>query len=688
MGPDKRVCLTLCFVVLAGLGFVRVGQGEVVRIEITAREPFADGHSFGTTGPYEKLTGRLHFEIDPEAERNRVITDVELAPRNERGKVAFWSDFCLLAPADPLRGNRRLLFGVTNRGNKLILAAFNDRGGNDPTTLDDAGNGFLMRQGYALLWCGWNGDVRPGNGRMQIGLPVATKDGEPITGRIHAEICVDRPSFSEPFAWGNSDPYPVADLDNATATLTMRPDRTQPAVEIPRSQWAFARREDGEVVPDPQSFYVAEGFRPGWLYELVYVGRDPRVTGLGFAAVRDATSFFRHADRDQQGTVNPQAGTVDYAYIFGISQSGRFINHFVYEGFNTDEAGRMVFDAAMPHVSGAGRGLFNYRFGQTTRHGSQHEDLLYPSESFPFNTVPQRDPLTNQEEDAFAKARAQGHLPKMFFTGTSTEYWARAASLLHTDVEGKVDAPVDPNARVYVISGAQHVVSARPVRGIHQNGRNTIDYRPVLRALLVALDRWVTAGEEPPPSRYPRIDDGRLVRLKDWRRQFPKIPGVNLPEDLYRPLRLDFGPRWESAGIADTVPPKVGPAYETLVPAVDEDGNEIAGIRLPRIAVPLATYAGWNLRAADYGTEGKLARWVGSQWPLPRTIEERQKNGDPRLAILERYPTREAYVARIAEAALELQEQRFLLAEDVARILRRETAVSLWDDQSAPAPSP
>ncbi len=653
-------------------------------MEVSRREPFAGGHVFGRSGPYEILQGKFHLEVDPAHPANQRVMDLKLAPVNKENRVEFSTEFFLLKPADPLRGNRRLFYGVNNRGNKLALGAFNNRGGNNPSSQQDAGNGFFMRQGYSVLWCGWNGDVLPGEGRLQIDLPVAKNPDAPdgsdgtITGKIYAEICVNQTTHSMPFYWGNSRPYPSISLENKDAVLTRRPRRPEPAEEIPREEWAFGRIEDGKIIPDPTHLYIREGFRPGWLYELVYTGKNPRVTGLGFAAVRDVVSFLRYEEEDRGNAPNPLAGAIEKAYVFGISQSGRFIHHFLFEDFNADERGRLVFDGALAHVGGAGKGLFNYRFAQTTRHGSQHEDVLYPSEFFPFATVRQWDPVTGREGDLFERARKAGHLPKLFFTETSTEYWARAGSLLHTEVDGKGDLGLDPNVRLYVFACAQHGVSSSPARGIYQNQINILDHRPLLRALLVALDQWVTTGEEPPPSCYPRIDSGTLVDLETYRRSFPRIPGVNLPESYYVPLRLDPGPRWHTEGIADIVPPRVGPPYRTLLPAVDPDGNERAGIRLPDIAVPLGTYTGWNLRSAQCGAEGMLARWSGSYFPFTRTADDRKQSGDPRPSILERYPTREIYLDRITEAVLKLKHRRLLLPEDALAILEEAAQEPHW----------
>ncbi len=662
-----------------GVGLLStVGQAEVVRMVVERREPLAEGHAFGDTGPYEKITGRMYLAVEPDHPANAAVVDLAYAPRNDEGRVEFWTDFYLLQPRDPARGNRRLLVGINNRGNKLMLGAFNDRGGNDPTSRADAGNGFLMRLGYTLFWCGWNGDVLPGNHRLVMGLPTAEKEGRPLESLVYAEICVDRPAYSAPFAWGNTDVYPSSSLDNRNSRLTKRPTRADEPIEVPHDEWAFARWVDDRAVPDARHLHVAGGLKPGWLYDLVYPAAGSRVIGLGLCAVRDTVSFLRYAQQDQTETPNPLAGTIERAYVFGISQSGRFIHHFLHQGFNADASGRLVFDAAMPHVAGAGKGFFNHRFAQTTRYGSPHEEHWFPCDFFPFTTVPQTDPVTGETGDTLAVPREAGQLPKVFFTQTSAEYWCRAASLLHTDTEGTRDLPLDPQVRIYFIAGAQHVVSGSTARGIYKYPRNILDHRPALRALLVALDAWVSDDREPPPNRYPTIEDGTLVTVDDYRRDFPALDGVQLPEAPFAPPRLDFGPRW-AQGIADQVPPQAGPRYGTRVAAVDADGNDRGGIRLPDVAVPLATYTGWNLRDAAAGAEGMPARFYGAYFPLPRTAEQGRERSDPRPAILERYPTREDYLEQVDEAVKELQAERFLLEEDIQRIRGSAAKTDFWN---------
>jgi len=665
-------------------------DAQVRRIRIDRREPFADGQSFGTVGPYEKLVGSLYLEVDPDHPANARITDVKLAPRNSRGRVEVRTDFYLIKPVDPSRGSGKLLYDVHNRGGKVALGTMNGAGGNDPNS---AGTGFLMNRGFSILWTGWSGDVLPGSNRLTADMPVATRNGEPVTGRVYSELesggyqlyrnnfitnsseSADQSLRSIPLDWGPTRSYPALSLDNRDATLTMRPRRDATPTEVPSSHWRFAREENGQVIPDATQLYVQDGFRLGWLYDLVYTAKDPRVTGLGFAAVRDPVSFFRYAAADDEGNANPLAGAIRYAFAFGTSQSGRFLNHFVYEGFNDDTGGRWVFDGIIIDVGGSGKGIFNYRFGQTTRHGSQHEENLIPSDFFPFNTVPQTDPVTGKTDDMLARARRSGRVPKIFFEQTSTEYWSRAASLVHTDVQGTRDVAVDPNVRIYFIAGVAHTSITG---GHYDNPLNRTSRAPISRALLVALDDWVTRGIEPPPSTYPRIDNGTLVDLATYRARFPSIPNVRAPIVVYAPLRLDPGPRWYTEGIADIVPPRAGEPYRTLVPAVNDDGNEIAGIHLPDVAMPVATLTGWNPRAAAWGADGMLTRWMGSLLTFPRTASERQAARDPRRAIAERYPTREDYLRQYEAAARRLVEQRYLLADDAAALIRAASQRQYW----------
>ena len=677
MSPLRCFALALAIPTLVSAG--------VARVEVEEHIPFADGISFGRSGPYELVAGRLYFEADPKDPANAHIADLALAPVNDRGQIEYWADFTLLLPADPAKGNGTLLYDVHNRGNKLALWTFNDgERTNTPRDSDHAGHGFLMREGYSVLWTGWSGEIQDDDtGRLLGGLPVAKNpDGSPVTGRNHVEITVDEAVKSRAFfqsPWGISAAYPAVSLDQADAVLTKRPNRQSPAEEVPHSDWSFARRENDTVVPDATSLYVKDGFQPGWIYDLLYTARDPRVSGLGLAGLRDVVSFLRHEEEATDGTTNPLFGHLERTVIFGVSQSGRFIHQFLHDGFNLDPAGRRVFDGALIHVAGAGKGLFNHRFGMATVYGTHREGNLAPTDAFPFTPVDQTDPVTGRSGESFSRLRENRGVPKTMFVQSSTEYWSRAASLLHTDVEGKRDLELDPDMRLYLIAGSQHLDGSDDINAknpcLHE--LNPIKHRgPILRALLTALDAWIRDGMTPPVSVYPRIAEGSLVDLETFRASFPKIPGVKPPAQIYRPLRLDPGPRWETEGVADEVPPKTGGPYLTLVPAVDGFGNELAGIRLPEISAPLGTATGWNVRDEAFGAGGVLAGLQGAWFPFALTKAEREAKGDPRPSVEELYPDRGAYLDAVSATLIVLRGGGFLLDEDVTRLLERAASAN------------
>ena len=661
--------LVLLAALLAGLA--RPLEARVERVEILERGPLAGGMAFGEVGAYERISGRLHYAVDPDDPANARIVDLGHAPRDARGLVTFAGDFLLLRPKDLARGNHRLLYEVDNRGNLGMLAFFDDAPwSNDPKRAADVGNGFLLRGGYSLLWSAWNWDVLPGDGRLQIELPVATEAGAPITGPVAAEFVLMRPAPTAAFMWGDSRGYPPVDLEEPGARLTVRDTPTGARTLIPRDRWRFA---------DPTRVSYDPGFVPGRIYEVVYTAREPRVVGLGLAAIRDSLSFFHFDAADGSGTPNPLAsgGAPDAqaALAFGISQSARVLQHMLFEGLHVDEAGRMVFDGALIHVAGGGKGSFNHRFAQTTRHPSELEDQQYPVDFFPFTTTPETDPVTGATGDVLARARAMRALPKLFYTMTSTEYWTRSASLLHSDVLGKADLPLAADARLYMFDGAQHGNWRLPTRGPYRNCGNPLDHRPPMRALLLALDAWATRGQAPPASVFPKLADGTLGSVGDYRRAFPAIRGVPLPHRNLQPPRLDLGPRFASQGIADKQPPDFGPPFITAVPQPDADGNDRGGIRLPAIAVPLGTYTGWNLRRPEVGAADDLARWSGSFLPFARSEAERRAAGDPRPSLEERYRSRADYEAKVKGAAEALVRAGFLLEADVAAITARAGAL-------------
>ncbi|MBI4498709.1 MAG: hypothetical protein HY689_12520 [Chloroflexi bacterium] len=648
----------------------------ITHLEVTRRAMLANGQAFGAAGPYEYLVGTVGLAVDPDHPANTAITDLKLAPRGEDGRVHVTADFALMRPVDPGRGAGRLLFDVLNRGRKLALRQFNAAAASSATAMDpDLGNGFLLRQGYTVAWCGWQHDVPSQPGLMAFQAPEALRDGVPVTGPILCEFQPDRPVRVLLLSDRDHRPYPAQDLNEPTAVLTVREHLDAPRQVIARNQWQFARFEDGRPVPDPAHISLATGFEPGKLYELVYTAQGAPVVGAGLLAVRDVVAWLKYGDATAG---NPCAGTVRYAYGFGASQSGRFLRQFLYLGLNEDEQGRMVFDGLIPHIAGARRGEFNLRFGQPSKAHGQTVGAL-----FPFSDAVQTDPVTGQTDGLLARLAARGKLPRIFTVNTAAEYWGSGqASLLHTDIEGTRDLEPMEMARIYLLAGTQHVAGTLPPEATNPSGvrlyhaANSVDYGPLLRAALVNLDRWVRTGQEPPPSQHPRLDNGTAVPPEGVLALFQTLPGVQVPAHLPQNRRLDFGPE-TAQGVLHQLPPAAGPRYPGFVPAVDPDGNEVAGTRLPDLSVPLATYTGWNVRHPEVGAPGEWVPMAGATLPFPRTAAERQATGDPRRAIAERYASKEAYLERVRQAALELVAQRYLLEEDVEPIVER--AALRWD---------
>ena len=656
--------------ILAALLFVSLTwspvSAEVVRIQVTSRADVAGGKAFGATGPYEKIAGRIYFEVDPSLSPNKIITDIDKAPKNARGRVEFSSDFFLLKPKQVERGNGTVLYEVSNRGGKGMLAFYNQAAGSlDPTTDAQMGDGFLMAQGFTLLWVGWQFDPPHREGLVRVFAPIATDNGKPITGIVRSEVIVAKVTPDSSLADRDHIAYTVANPNDPANTLTVRDTIEGARRFIQKSEW---RLDSGRV-------YLTGGFQPGKIYEVVYKAQDPPVAGTGLAAVRDAIAYLKYAPPLAGDPLSIPAGTIQRAIAFGVSQSGRLLRTYLYYGFNEDEQHRKVFDGVMAHVAGGGRGSFNLRFSQPSRDGHPFLNKFYPTDIFPFTDAPQTDPQTGEKDGLLSRVKAE-HTPKIFYTNSSYEYWGRAASLIHTTIDGAADAPLMDNVRVYLLTAGQHGPSGfPPAQTIGQQRNNPLDYRWAMKALLVAMDRWTATGTAPPPSQYPHIGDGTLVRPD--RLKFPKVPGVTTTAAVHRAYRADYGPRFGSEGIVTVEPPRIGTAFPVLVPQVDADGNGVAGIRMPEVTVPLATYTGWNLFNDRSGPTDVLSSMQGSYIPLPRTAADRKRTGDPRPSIEERYRDRDQYLGLVSKAAQALVDQRFLLAEDAATVVTH--AGRHWD---------
>ncbi|HTJ08182.1 MAG TPA: alpha/beta hydrolase domain-containing protein [Candidatus Binataceae bacterium] len=638
-----------------------------MKIEISRVESAFAGMSFGNVGPYEKVVGRAFGEVDPSHALNAEIVNLGKAPRNAAGRVEYWVDFCLLKPTNILKSNRHLLFDALNRGDKLVLVDLNDApkgpGSNELATAEDAGNGFLMRQGYPILFGAWQGDVVAEEGHMLARFPIATDNGAPIAEKSREEYVFGTAGSTviAPLT------YPANTLEQSAATLTVRQHEKDPRMPIPARQWRY-------LSPTRLEITLAEGFDAGAIYEFIYPARDPIVMGLGFAAVRELVTFMRSASADENGRPNPlsQAGggpAVDDVIAYGRSQPGRFLREFLRLGFNQERSGRRVFDGVYASLAGSRRIFLNQPFSQPGRFNRRHEDHLYPGDQFPFTYTTRFDPISAKTDGILTRCLATDTCPKIMHVDSSTEFWQGRGSLVVTDESGK-DITLPDQVRVYALAGTGHAGPAmfRHSAVFFQNHSyplNRLDYGCLNRALLVALQEWVSRGTPPPASRFPRASAGTLVPPSpETGLAFPDIPGMHYTGLVNGLCELDYRQQ----------PPRpiAGHDYPVLVPKVDADGNEIAGIRLPDVTVPLGTRTGWNIRSAGFA-EGALMA-VGFYIPFAATAKERRKTGDPRLSLEERYPSHEHYVKAVARAATELQNERLLLAEDVERYLAAAVA--------------
>jgi hypothetical protein len=651
-------------------------SAEVVRIDVQSRADINNGQGFGAAGTYEKIAGKIYFAVDPALAANRIITDIDKAPRNPAGKVEFSADFYLLKPKAIGSGNGAVLFEVSNRGGKGMLGFFNhSRAGadpRDPIAPDQMGDGFLMRQGFTLLWIGWQFDVPDRPGFVRVYPPVASDNGRPIRGLVRSDFVVTEREADHSLADRDHRAYTVVDPAAAENVMTVRDSVEGPRRTIPRDQWGFSA--------DRTRVSLTAKFEPNKIYEVVYTAENPPLVGLGPAAIRDTIAMLKHGSVDSWSI---PSGAITRATAFGISQSGRFLRTYLYYGFNRDERNRKVFDGVMAHVAGAGRGSFNHRFAQPSRDGHPYLNFFYPTDNFPFTDAAETDPDSGVTDGLLTHATPPELRPKVFYTNSDYEYWGRAASLIHTTVDGRADAPLLDNVRIYLLAAGQHGPAAfPPTQTIGQQKNNPLDYRYAMKALLMAMDRWTADGTLPPPSRYPKIADGTLVppdRLK-----FPHLAGVATTTAAHKAYRADYGPRFGRDGVVTIEPPTIGRAFPILVPQVDADGNGVAGVRMPDLTVPLATYTGWNLFNARSGPVDAVSSMQGSYIPLARTAAERKRAADPRPAIDERYRGKDDYVAKVTAAAQELVAAGYLLAEDVAVIAAN--AARHWD-YAASAPS-
>ena len=636
----KSIPFLLVALLLAAPAFARVTSMRIDTIE-----PFAGGHSFGASGAYERVIGVAKGELDPADARNAGIVGLAQAPRNAAGKVEYETDFFVMRPVDPAKGNHHLLFDVLNRGNKVATNRLNTTtpkdDSNDPMTLAQAGDGFLYRRGYTIAWAGWDPDSPRTNHGMTLRIPALPDVQQDIRDEF---VSGTRGGPMTRFKLS----YAAASLDQTQATLTRRARAGDTGEPVPSAQWAF--EDDRTIVLRPEGTVPAFGI----IYQLNYRARAPWVSGIGFAAQRDVGAYLRSGAKD-----SPARG-IKAAIVFGVSQSGRFVRDFIKLGFNQDETAHKVFDGALSHIAGIGGVFLNAPFAQPFRTRTQHEDHAMPENAFPFSAALSRDPVSGRAGALLRNGRFD---PLLIETNTDAEYWQKGASLLGTDPTGVRDLSLPGNTRLFLISGSQHTGrhGATDAAGPCANLRNPHDPYPALRALLVALDEWVTTGRPAPASLVPRIEDGTLVPAA--RLEFPALPGFMTAA---APNRID--------PVGDWVHPAAGLSpYVALVPTVDRDGNDRAGLRLPDVAVPVGTHTGFNVYKAA-ALSGEMCDRDGSYLPFARAAGDKV-SGDPRASLTERYGSAAGYAGLVAAAARALVSDRLLLREDADRYVAEAKAV-------------
>lgn len=646
----------------------------LIKLDVLDRGSYADGRKFGDSGAYERIDGVATFAVDPENKANEAIVDLKYAPRDEQGRVTFTSDFTMLAPVDPARGNQRALVELPNRGRKLIPRHFNRSESELPPTANiPAGDGFLFRHGYTVVWIGWQLDVYRSDAMMGLDAPPVLIDGKQAEGQSVVEIYPNEPARTRLLANRLHRPYPAADLQQPDAILTVRDFEDGEVTVIPRDRWSFAQESNGAVVPSAEHVYFADGFEPGKIYHVIYRASEARVVGAGLLAFRDVGSFLR-SDHDD----NPVAGAIKHVYGFGISQTGRMLRHFLFLGLNTDEQGGMAYDGILPHVAGSRRGEFNHRFGQPSVQATPGF-----GQAFPFADDAMQDTHSTRTDGLLSRLKTIGNMPKIIYTNTSAEYWRGDGSLMHTDPSGTRDVE-SADSRTYLFAGTQHGPGNVPQTDYNPNdgargryGFNTVEYTPLLRAALVNLDQWVTEGIDPPPSAHPRIADGSAVAPAQVLENFKSIPDLHLPDPERLPMLrvVDLGP--DAAKGIGRYPVVEGERYPAYVSNVDSDGNEVAGLRLPDLTVPIGTHTGWNPRHPETGGADQIMSMQGFTDFFKRTRAEREAAGDPRPSIEERYATREAYLSEVRNQAELLVHDRYVLPEDVDVIVA--DAAERWD---------
>lgn len=657
-------------------------EARVTRLVVEQREPYAGGHSWGNAGPYERVIATAHFEVDPNDPRNKVIVNLDKAPRNAKGKVEFSAPVVLIKPVDMARGNGKIFYDVNNRGNTDLGAVA------DPAKVGGQ-VAQQLKMGFAVVDAGWHGDGIANPRQLFPKFPVATQgNGRPIVAPLRLEFSVPSPLFSQPLAL-TYRAYEASNTDTAAAKLVVRERAGAPAVAIASDKWAFGTCPEGRPSFKPTTTDVClfDGFSPDRLYELIYPAKNPVVMGLAYAVTRDLAAFLRFEKVDDAGAPNPvavagRASPARLAYAYGASSTGMYMREFLYLGFNEDEKGRKLFDGVFINTGGANRLFANVEFAHPTFYSAQDNHQDYVSNAYaPATFGVTIDPLTGRKDGILKRPASD---PLVIEAVDENSFWTWKNSLQVVDGRGK-PLPIPANVRLYFKAGAGHLgihgllspplaphgffgECKYPAPALNAPGFNPQAIERSLpgpgAAMVVVLDEWVDKKIAPPISNFPA--GGNLVSLAEYRALYPKVPGFEPPAVMAELDVLDFGPEFGPTGGRITqLPPKHGASYRLRVPRPDKDGIAMGTFRPMETAVPLGTNVGWNLRRDGYRA-GDLCSLEGSFVPFAKTKAERIAANDPRLSLEERYRDHAGFVAAVRKASGELVRARFMLPEDAA----------------------
>ena len=629
---------------------------SVRKIEIKDKSLFADGKVFGEHGQFYQIDGTIEFAVDPNNKVNETITDLKLAPTNSDGRVAFTSKFSLITPSDANLGNNRLVVDIVNRGRPLIHSNFN----RVDLFNNDEGDGFLFNNGYSVLSLGWQWDVIEDDALFGLKAPFAEINETGFRGETVVEI---RPnSIEQTYLLANRihTPNTPIDINDPNARLTVRDWEDGPDTKIPRSEWSFVNKTSSGVEPGNEYVYMEKGFQPGKIYYLAYTPSIAPVVGVGMLAVRDVASFFK-----SDSNLNPRNKSFDKVFGFGISQTGRMQRHMLYLGLNLDEEGEIAYDGHIVHVAGARRGEFNHRYAQPSQQSAPGFGHM-----FPFADEEMKDPYSDSIDGLFNNLRKTNSVPKVFYTNSSAEYWRGDGANMHIHPIEETDLTEAPEARMYHFSGTQHGAGTLAPDDVGPDGSvgmykfNVVDYRPLLRASLINLDRWTTDNILPPPSSCPRISDGTAIKPEVLIDKVNNVLDMNTPdpEKVWLIRRVDMGERADE-GIGK-FPAEEFETYQNFVSNIDDDGNETGGIRLPDLTVPLGSHFGWNLRHPDTKEPDEQIAMQGISIFFETSKENRDKKGDNRLSINERYNSKDEFIDRVKEETKKLLEQNYIIQDD------------------------